>query len=90
MEGNSVPHAGQAKSFAGALVARLRAMFAEVRFQRSPRRLKLCETLSLGDKRTLVVVEYENARFLIASTPQRVSLLKTIGILSEDGDKTRT
>jgi flagellar biogenesis protein FliO len=41
----------------------------------SPRRLRLCETVALGDKRFVAVVEFENRRFLLAGAPQSVTLL---------------
>jgi flagellar biogenesis protein FliO len=58
---------------------RLRALFAEVKVQRRNRRLRLCESLSLGDKRIVAVVEFENQRFLLAATPQNISLLQSLG-----------
>jgi flagellar biogenesis protein FliO len=57
----------------------LRAALAGVKIQRRQRRLRLCETLSLGDKRLIALVEYENHRFLVAATPQRISLLQSLG-----------
>jgi len=37
--------------------------------------LRLCETLSLGDKRFLAIVQLEGRRFLIGATPQSIALL---------------
>jgi flagellar biogenesis protein FliO len=48
--------------------------------------LKICETLSLGEKRILALIECENQRFLVAATAQNISLLQTLGI-SKDGDE---
>jgi flagellar biogenesis protein FliO len=42
---------------------------------RAARRLRVCETLSLGEKRSIVVVEYDSHKFLLAATPQNISLL---------------
>ena len=58
---------------------RLRALFSVVKVQRTNRRLRLCETLSLGEKRIVAVVEFEDQRFLLAATPQNISLLQSLG-----------
>jgi flagellar biogenesis protein FliO len=58
---------------------RLRTLFAEVKVQRRNRRLRLCESLSLGEKRIVAVVEFEDQRFLLAATPQNISLLQSLG-----------
>jgi len=55
-----------------------------VKIQRRQRRLRLCETLSLGDKRLIALVEYENQRFLVAATPQHISLLQSLGPGSDE------
>jgi len=75
------------QSLGAAIVSRIRAAFSEVRIQRRTRRLKLCETLSLGEKRILALVECENRRFLIAATAQNISLLETLGAAEEGGEK---
>jgi flagellar biogenesis protein FliO len=62
-----------------ALWMRLRAALGSVSIQRRPRRLHLCETLSLGEKRLLAVVEYEDQRFLLAATAEHISLLQALG-----------
>jgi hypothetical protein len=43
--------------------------------RREPRRLRLGETLQLGDRRFLAVVEFERARFLIGGTTASLVLL---------------
>lgn len=43
------------------------------------RGLRLCESLSLGDKRILAIVECDHQRFLLAATPQNISLLQSLG-----------
>jgi flagellar biogenesis protein FliO len=45
------------------------------RFRRPPRRLRLCETLPLGDRRFVAVVEFEQARFLVGGTSAALVLL---------------
>jgi flagellar biogenesis protein FliO len=44
--------------------------------RRQERRLRLCEMLSLGEKRFIAVVEYGQEKFLVAGTPQTISLLR--------------
>lgn len=41
----------------------------------SERNLKLVETLSMGDKRSIALIEVANSRFLVGSTPQQINLL---------------
>ncbi len=43
------------------------------------RGLRLCESLSLGEKRILAIVECDHQRFLLAATPQNISLLQSLG-----------
>lgn len=43
------------------------------------RGLRLCESLSLGDKRILAIIECDHQRFLVAATPQNISLLQFLG-----------
>jgi len=42
---------------------------------RPPQRLRLRESLSLGERRFVAVVEFERQQFLIAGTSNSVSLL---------------
>ena len=51
------------------------------------RRLRLCEMLSLGEKRFVAVVEYGPEKFLLAGTPQNISLLKRLDPNFEGKDK---
>jgi flagellar biogenesis protein FliO len=46
--------------------------------RRPERRLHLREMLSLGEKRFVAVVEYEGQKFLLAGTPQNISLLQCL------------
>jgi hypothetical protein len=43
-----------------------------------PRRLRLFETLSLGEKRFVAIVEFENQRFLLGGTPNSLVLLAAL------------
>ena len=42
---------------------------------RSPRHLRLCETLALGERRFVAVVQFEEQKFLIGGTGTSVGLL---------------
>jgi len=43
--------------------------------RRPPRRLRLCESVPLGDRRFVAVVEFENSRFLLGGTAGSLVLL---------------
>lgn len=43
--------------------------------RRAPQRLRLCESLPLGDRRFVAVVEFENCRFLLGGTSASLVLL---------------
>jgi flagellar biogenesis protein FliO len=49
-----------------------------VKMRRRERSLRVCETLSLGERRFLVVVQFEQRRFLIGATSQSISLLQCL------------
>ena len=65
-------------SVIGSLWARIGASFSKIRVSRR-RALRLCETLSLGEKRLVAVVEFDNQRFLLAATQQNITLLQSLG-----------
>jgi flagellar biogenesis protein FliO len=46
-----------------------------LRISRQPRRLRLCESLPLGDRRFVAVVEFERSRFLVGGTAGSLVLL---------------
>lgn len=56
----------------------LRRCFAKVHIQRRERKLRLCDSLALGEKRMIAVVEFEQQRFLVAATPSNISLLQAL------------
>jgi hypothetical protein len=65
----------------GALWARLRRMSA-----RAPKRLRLCESLPLGERRFVAVVEFESERFLLGGTASSLTLLSRLNSVGgEDG-----
>jgi flagellar biogenesis protein FliO len=51
--------------------------------RRAPRRLRLRETLSLGDKRFVAVIEFETERFLLGGGANNVALLARLGETSD-------
>jgi flagellar biogenesis protein FliO len=75
------------KSLGASLLFRLRAAFSKVNIQRRPRSLRLCETLPLGEKRLLAVVECESQRFLVGVTAHNISLLQKLGVTEEEDCK---
>lgn len=46
--------------------------------RRAPRRLRLCESLPLGDRRFVAVVEFDAERFLVGGTPSSLVLLSRL------------
>jgi flagellar biogenesis protein FliO len=62
---------------------RLRDLFACFSIRKASRRLRLCESLSLGEKRLIAVIQYESQKFLVGGGPQSVNLLAH---LNEEGD----
>ncbi len=42
------------------------------------RNLKVLETLSMGDKRSIAMIEVGNSRFLVGNTPHQINLLATL------------
>ena len=47
--------------------------------RRRPRRLRLCESLPLGERRFVAVVEFERSRFLLGGTSASLVLLARLG-----------
>lgn len=56
-------------------------MWAQVKAlpHRPPRRLRLCETLSLGEKRFIAVVRYDRQQFLVGGTANSIALIARLG-----------
>ena len=75
------------RSFPAALWAQVRGLFAGVTVQRRQRHLRLCETLSLGEKRILAVIECDGKRLLISATPQHISLLQSLDGAPENAER---
>jgi flagellar biogenesis protein FliO len=66
------------KNATSKLVAFLTRICSAASGHRRERRLRLCETISLGEKRFVAVVEYGQHKFLLAGTPQNISLLQRL------------
>ena|ERR1700730_2781751 len=60
------------------LVATVRDVLSRVKVRRRVRSLRVCETLSLGERRCLMVVQFEGRRFLIGATNQSISLVERL------------
>ncbi|HZQ67115.1 MAG TPA: flagellar biosynthetic protein FliO [Terriglobales bacterium] len=54
------------------------------RGRRSAKRLRVAETVQLGERRFLAVVEFESRRFLIAGTASSIALLSDLPPTSQD------
>ena len=78
----------EATTSSSRLLALCKRVVSTVSVRRRDRRLRLCEMLPLGEKRFVAVVEYGAERFLLAGTPQRISLLKRFGRGGEAAEKT--
>jgi flagellar biogenesis protein FliO len=67
-------------SSAGAFRVRVLGLWERVLrlSRRAPRRLRLCESLPLGERRFVAVVEFERARFLVGGTPSSLVLLSRL------------
>jgi len=55
---------------------------------RPARQLRLCETLALGERRFLAVVEFERRKFLIGGTANSLALLSELS--QTNGEETAT
>jgi len=57
------------------LTARLASVHSGLKRHQSARRLRLSETLSLGEKRFLAVVQFQHQEFLVGGTGSSIALL---------------
>jgi flagellar biogenesis protein FliO len=55
--------------------------------RRQPKRLKLCESLPLGERRFVAVVEFDAARFLVGGTSSSLVLLSRLSDVAETSDE---
>ena len=79
----AVESAGKLGSISTSLWAYIASAVSKIAAARS-RELRLCETLSLGDKRMLAIIECDHQRFLIAATPQSISLLQSLSPIQSE------
>jgi Flagellar biosynthesis protein, FliO len=54
---------------------------------RAPRRLRLCESLPLGERRFVAVVEFESSRFLVGGTSASLVLLARLQDAGTEADR---
>ncbi len=73
---NAAVNPGIAQAAGSRIASFVSRMFSLATTHRRERSLRLCEMLSLGEKRFIAVVEYGQEKFLLAGTPQNISLLK--------------
>ncbi len=57
----------------------MRRALAGVRVRKAPRSLRVCESLGLGEKRFVAVIEFETERFLVGGGASSVNLLARLG-----------
>ena len=62
-----------------ALWARLSLLWRQIGTHSKLRRLRLCESLSLGEKRFVAVVQFDTQQFLIGGGPASINLLARLG-----------
>jgi flagellar biogenesis protein FliO len=75
---HSNSRAVQPASLMSRFLAPVLAVLRSISIHRRERSLRLCETLPLGEKRLLAVVQFDRQRFLIGATSQSVSLLQRL------------
>ena len=68
---------------------RLLHLIKSVRIEHRQRRLRLCESLALGEKRSVAVVEFEDQRFLLGLSSSGISLLQSLGPAPSSGESAR-
>jgi len=65
-------------SFVARFASLVTRVLGGISIQRKRRALSLCESLSLGEKRFLAIVQCEEQRFLVGVMNQSISLLKRL------------
>jgi len=59
--------------------ARTLGALAAIRVRKAPRRLRLCESLTLGEKRFVAVIQFDSQQFLVGGGAASVNLLARLG-----------
>jgi len=67
-------------TFLTRLLAGIQAAASRLRVRRADRSLRLCETLPLGERRCLLLVQCGQRRYLIGSTAQMLTLIERLDI----------
>ncbi len=63
----------------GAKIHHWLAQFGKALRPRAVKQLRLCETLPLGERRFLAVVQFEQQKFLIGTAGNSIALLTPLG-----------
>jgi len=58
---------------------RIRGVLAGVRVRKASRKLRLCESLPLGEKRFVAVIQFDDQQFLVGGGAASVHLLARLG-----------
>jgi flagellar biogenesis protein FliO len=72
---NNENSVGECVGLAGRWTQELKDFLASVRFQRKRRSLRLVESLSLGEKRSVVVVAFEDRRYVLGLSASSIALV---------------
>lgn len=62
----------------GAVALFQRSPLASVLIHKREKKLRLCETVSLGERRIVAVVQYEDQQFLVGCAGSSIDLLATL------------
>jgi flagellar biogenesis protein FliO len=65
-------------NFLTRLIAGIQAAVSRLKVRRAVRSLRLCETLPLGERRSLLLVQCEQHRYLIGATAQMLTLIERL------------
>lgn len=65
---------------------RVSSFYRRVNTRSKERRLRVCESISLGEKRFVAVVQFETQQFLIGGGAQSVNLLTRLGESADFAD----
>ena len=52
---------------------------------RAPRRLRMCESVALGERRFVAVIAFDQTRFLVGGTASSLVLLARLGNVEAEG-----
>ncbi len=74
-------------TFARSLFEKLGAISRRMVRAREPKRLRLCETLSLGSRGYVAVVRYRDQQFLVGGTGSSIALLAELSTPSSSAPK---